>query len=262
MESLRGKVAIVTGAGRGIGKAAAKRLSQSGAALVIAGRGASALEETLEEIRSTGGEAVAQVTDVTEAQSVRALVETALAKFGRLDCAFNNAGTFGNFGLLEKDTEENFDEVVATNLKGVWLCMREEIPAMLRSGGGSIVNCSSVSGVMGHHRSCIYSASKHGAARLPKASAPQHARPGIRVNAICPGSTDTEMLRKVYYNEELLRDRADLLPIGRFAESREIAELALWLCSDLSSFVTGQIIAADGGVTAGRGERARKGPGA
>ena len=117
MEHLRGKVAIITGAGRGIGKAAAKRLAQSGAAVVISGRGAAALEETLAEIRSTGGEAVAQVADVTDAKSVHDLVETALTKYGRLDCAFNNAGTFGTFGLLEKDTVDNFDEVIACLLE-------------------------------------------------------------------------------------------------------------------------------------------------
>lgn len=258
MDHLQGKVAIVTGAGRGIGRAVARKLAQAGAAVVLAGRTPEALEATAGQIRADGGEALALPADVTREESVKALVAGAVKAYGRLDCAFNNAGTFGKFGLLEKDTLENFDAVVSTNLKGVWLCMREEIPAMLAHGGGAIVNCSSVSGLMGHLQSCVYSASKHGVAGLTKSAALQYARRGIRVNAVCPGSTDTEMLREVYFTEELLKDRADLLPIGRFAAPEEIAELAVWLCSDRSSFVTGQIIAADGGVTAGRGERARK----
>ena len=255
MRDLEGKVVLITGAGRGIGRAAAIEFATWGSHVVLAGRQEASLVEVAAEVAALGREALVMPTDVTQEADVSALVRAAVCRFGRLDAAFNNAGTFGTFGKLENDTLENFEEVVGTNLRGVWLCTKWQIRQMLTQGGGAIVNCSSVSGVLGHLQSCVYSASKHGVIGLSKSAALQYARAHIRVNVVAPGSTDTEMLRAVYFTPESLRDRADMLPMGRLGRPQEVAQVAVWLCSDASSFVTGQVIGADGGVVAGRGEK-------
>jgi NAD(P)-dependent dehydrogenase (short-subunit alcohol dehydrogenase family) len=252
---LADKVVIVTGASGGIGRAAAVAFAERGARVVVAGRRESEHEETVRLVEKAGGKALFVRTDVTKAGDVDRLVGRTLEAFSGLHCAFNNAGIFGKFCPLTQDSEDNWHEVIDTNLKGVWLCMRRQIAAMLEFGGGSVVNCSSVSGVLGHIRSAAYSASKHGVIGLSKSVALQYARKGIRVNVVCPGSTDTEMLRAVYATPEELAARSDMLPIGRFGSPREVAEAAVWLCSDASSFVTGQVLGVDGGVTAGRGEK-------
>jgi NAD(P)-dependent dehydrogenase (short-subunit alcohol dehydrogenase family) len=252
---LAGKSVLVTGAGAGIGRAAAVAFGAVGARVVVAGRREDELAETLRRVRDAGGDGAAVVTDIRREADVERMIGTAVDRHGGLHCAFNNAGVFGRTGRLADDTAENWDEVIGTNLTGTWLCMKLEIAAMLRQGGGTIVNCSSVSGVAGHLGSGAYTASKHGVVGLTRSASLQYARRGIRINVVCPGSTDTEMLRSVYRTPEELARRADLLPIGRLGLPEEVAAVVLWLCSDASSFVTGQVLCTDGGVTAGRGER-------
>jgi NAD(P)-dependent dehydrogenase (short-subunit alcohol dehydrogenase family) len=252
MDDLRTKVAIVTGAGSGIGRAAAIEFATAGARVVLVGRNAQRLEQSLRLVEARGAEALCIPADVSVSAEVQRVVDGTLERFGSLECAFNNAAVFGRFGLLHEETEENFNAVVGTNLMGVWLCMKHQILAMLGSGGGSIVNCSSISGVIGHPRGGAYSASKHGVIGLSKSAALQYAREGIRINAICPGATDTEMLRSLYSDPGEQAARAEALPLGRFAQPAEIARVALWLSSDASSFVTGQTIIADGGLTVGQ----------
>jgi NAD(P)-dependent dehydrogenase (short-subunit alcohol dehydrogenase family) len=246
---------LVTGAGAGIGRATAVAFGSVGARVVVAGRREDELTETLRRVHEAGGEGTAVVADITRSEDVERMIRQTVERHGALHCAFNNAGVFGRTGRLAEDTAENWDEVIGTNLTGTWLCMKLELAAMLQHGGGTIVNCSSVSGVAGHLGSCAYTASKHGVVGLTKSAALQYARRGIRVNAVCPGSTDTEMLRSVYRTPEELARRADLLPLGRLGLPEEVAAVVLWLCSDASSFVTGQVLCTDGGVTAGRGER-------
>lgn len=251
MQDLSERVALVTGAGTGIGRAAAIEFARAGAKLVLVGRNAGRLDRTLQAVEDLSADAVYAVADVSRAAEVARAVEGAIAAFGNLHCAFNNAALFGHSGPLHEETEDNFDAVVATNLKGVWLCMKYQIAAMLRSGGGSIVNCSSISGVVGHPKGGAYSASKHGVIGLSRAAALQYGRAGIRVNALCPGATDTEMLRSLYTEPSVRAARAEAIPLGRFADPTEIARTVLWLASDASSFVTGQAIVADGGLTVG-----------
>jgi NAD(P)-dependent dehydrogenase (short-subunit alcohol dehydrogenase family) len=251
-------VVIVTGAGDGIGRAAAVAFGACGARVVAAGRRLDELVQTVRQVEQAGGEGTAMAADISRPAEVERLVGGALERYGALHCAFNNAGIFGRTARLADDTLENWSEVIETNLTGTWLCMKHQVAAMLERGSGAIVNCSSVSGVLGHLGSCAYSASKHGVVGLTRSAALQYARRGIRVNAVCPGSTDTSMLRSVYRTEEELARRADMLPMGRFGMPGEIASIVLWLCSEASSFVTGQVICADGGVTAGRGEQGMK----
>ncbi|MEM8960429.1 MAG: glucose 1-dehydrogenase [Acidobacteriota bacterium] len=246
------RVALVTGGGSGIGRAAALAFAEHGARVVIAGRNVENHEATVAMIHEGGAEGLFVRTDVTVSDQVEAAVDATLRHFGRLDFAFNNAGFFGgSMFRLHEASEQNFDEVVAVNLKGTWLCMKYEIAAMLQSSGGSIVNCSSIAGVIGTPRSASYTAAKHGVIGMTKAAAIQYAERGIRVNVVSPGSTDTEMLRTIYPDAEDRAQRASTIPLERLANPREIAEAALWLCSDGSSFITGQSIVADGGVSAG-----------
>jgi NAD(P)-dependent dehydrogenase (short-subunit alcohol dehydrogenase family) len=247
---LGGKVIIVTGASQGIGRAAALAFAACGARVVLAGRQSGFCEQALSTLSQD--QALFVPTDVRDEQSVARLIETTVRRFGRLDAAFNNAGTFGNFVPLHDDDRNNFDQVVATNLRGTWLCTKHEIRAMLESGGGAIVNCASVAGHIGHAQSAIYSATKHGVIGLSKSAALQYARRGIRINAVSPGSTDTPMLRSIYPTEEQLSARGSRAPLGRIGQPDEIAQAVLWLCSPMSSYVTGQTLVVDGGVTAGQ----------
>jgi NAD(P)-dependent dehydrogenase (short-subunit alcohol dehydrogenase family) len=248
---LEGKVAIVTGASSGIGEAAAIRFANEGAKVVLAARREEEGEAVTERIRSEGGDATFIRTDVSQWSDVEAMVAHALSEYGALHYAFNNAGKSarGTDKWLEL-TEESWDEMIDINLKGVWMCMRHQIPAMIESGGGAIVNNSSIIGVRSSG-SAPYSASKSGVIGLTKSAAIQFADRGVRVNAVAPGWIMTPIVEnRLKDNPQLLEDVRSGLAIGREGQSDEIASVAAWLCSDESSYVTGECIAADGGFLA------------
>jgi NAD(P)-dependent dehydrogenase (short-subunit alcohol dehydrogenase family) len=250
---LKGKVALVTGAARGIGRGAAQIFAREGAQVVISDISADGLRETAELIRSSGGEATAVVADVANAADVSALVETAATFYGRLDCAFNNAGITafqaGAGGKLTADwPEEAFDQVIQVNVKGVWLCMRAEIAQMTKQGNGSIVNTASLASFSGFRTLSGYAASKHAVVGLTKTAAVEYA-PTIRVNCICPGYIDSVIAR-----EALARRGDDILarlPFHRMGTPDDTGEMACWLLSDRAQYVTGSSFNVDGGYLAG-----------
>ena len=251
MNEFQDKVAIVTGATSGIGRAAAIAYAREGAKIVVAGRRATQGEETVRLLQAQGGEGIFVKTDVSKAVQVKELVERTLQKFGRLDFAFNNAGIEQvPLPFLEQD-EETFDQVVDINAKGVWLCMKYEIPAMLKTGGGSIVNTASVFGVIGVPGNEIYIASKHAVIGLTKSAAVEFGKQGIRVNAILPGVVDTDMYKRFAGDKPEFREQMNAMhPIGRIGKPEEMAEAAIWLSSSKASFVTGHSLMVDGGYTA------------
>ncbi|MDP8952718.1 MAG: SDR family oxidoreductase [Actinomycetota bacterium] len=247
------KVVIVTGASSGIGRATAIEFARDGAKVVVAARRAEQSEQTVELIRDEGGEAVFVHCDVARSDSVQAMVVKTIETFGGLDCAFNNAGVAGHvLRPTAEHTEKIWDRVVNTNLKGVWLCMKYEIPEMLNHGGGSIVNTSSFFGLRGStFGNTPYAVSKHGVIGLTRTAAVEYAREGIRVNAVCPGWTHSEMTDTGFdaFPDEMAK-RIDDVPMGRAADAVEIAQAVLWLCSDEAKYVTGQALAPDGGLMA------------
>ncbi|HEV2634480.1 MAG TPA: glucose 1-dehydrogenase [Actinocrinis sp.] len=247
-EQLAGKVVIVTGAGSGIGAAAVARFAAAGAYVLACGRKPDRLRQV---VASIGAAVTAVQCDVTEPEEVAGSVATAVERYGRLDAAFNCAGVFGRFGPLHEDDQANFDDVVAVNLYGLWSCLRHQIPAIVAAGGGTVVNCASVAAHLGHAKSPLYSATKHAVIGLSKSAALQYAADGVRINVVSPGSTDTEMLRSIYPSSETLDARARRAPLRRLATPEEVADAAVWLASPLSSYVTGQTLVVDGGVTAG-----------
>jgi NAD(P)-dependent dehydrogenase (short-subunit alcohol dehydrogenase family) len=248
---LEGKVALVTGAGSGIGRATALAFAREGARVVVADVVADGGKETLRLIEEAGGEGVFIEGDVSVATDVRTIVRTALEEYGRLDTAFNNAGIEGALAPTAECTEENWDRVLGVNLKGVWLCMKHEVPIMLEQGGGSIVNTASVAGLVGFQGLPAYCASKGGVVQLTKTAALEYATSGIRVNAVCPGVIKTPMVERIVAGDaEAEAQFTGLEPVGRMGAPEEIAEAVVWLSSDAASFVTGHAMAVDGGFVA------------
>jgi len=249
--SLENKVALVTGAASGIGRASSLILAREGAKMVVSDIDASGAEETLSLIKERGGDGVFVHADVSKSHDVQELISRAVSTYGRLDCAYNNAGIEGYMsGRLHEYPEETWDRLVDINIKGVWLCLKYEIPQMLEQGGGAIVNTASVAGLVGARRLSAYIASKHAVVGLTKAAALEYAQDGIRVNAVCPGTIDTPMLDRLIAGWKTDEDMNTRQPIGRLGTPAEIAETVAWLCSDAASLVTGIAMAVDGGQTA------------
>lgn len=247
-----GKVALVTGGASGIGRASALAFAREGARVVIADVQVDGGENTVRMIQEHGGEALFVKTDVSKGTEVEALVSKAVESYGRVDCAHNNAGIQQVPMALTADCpEEAWDRVISINLKGVWLCMKYEISQMLKQGSGAIVNTASTGGLVGTPGNPAYCASKAGVIQLTRAAAIEYARAGIRVNAVCPGATDTPMLdvmREKFPDMNALA--AAVHPIPRLGRPEEIAEAVVWLCSEAASFVTGHPMVVDGGTLA------------
>jgi NAD(P)-dependent dehydrogenase (short-subunit alcohol dehydrogenase family) len=247
---LDGKVAIVTGGGSGIGRAAALLMAGEGAAVVVAGRREDAIRETERLGREKGGEIVALRTDVTKEDEVAALVGEVVSRFGGLDVAFNNAGVEGPVGPLQDLTEKDYDEVFDVNVKALFFAMKYQIPALHERGGGSIVNNASAFSSVAMPNFAFYISSKHAMLGMTRAAALECATSKIRINAITPGGCETEMFGRLTSGGSAMRDLiTSLHPIGRLAEPEEIADVVVWLASDRSTFVTGQPIYVDGGYT-------------
>jgi NAD(P)-dependent dehydrogenase (short-subunit alcohol dehydrogenase family) len=250
MDSFVGKVALVTGATRGIGRAAAIAFAREGARVVFCGRHEEWGEETARLAREAGSEATFVRADVTVESDVATLVDRAVADYGRIDCAFNNAGFEAMVPLIDQ-TEENSDLTLDTNVKGVFFCLKHEIRAMKETGGGTIVNESSLAGLKGIPDNALYSASKHAVIGLTKTAALENARFGIRVNAVCPSAIDGAMLRGFMTHRNLSEEQMVAnVPIGRIGKPEDVAEAVLFLCSDKASYITGATLEVDGGMSA------------
>ena len=245
---VEGKVALVTGGGSGIGRQACLVFAREGARVVVCDVAVEGGEETVGQIEQAGGRATFIRADVAQAAEVEALVAKTVETYGRLDCAYNNAGIAGRTARVADDSEQNWERILAINLKGVWLCLKYEIAHMLTQGGGAIVNTASDAGLIGLRRAGAYVASKHGVVGLTRTAALEYAKANIRVNAVCPGPIDTPMLREA--SERVIDAMATAQPNGRLGQPREIAEAAVWLCSDAASFVTGHPMPVDGGYLA------------
>jgi NAD(P)-dependent dehydrogenase (short-subunit alcohol dehydrogenase family) len=249
---LRNKIALVTGGTSGIGRDTAVLFAKAGAKVVVAGRREPEGMETVELIRAAGGDGLFVKTDVAKTADVQALVRKTVDKFGRLDVAFNNAGIEGAWIPITEQSEEDFDRVIAINLKGVWLCLKYEIQQMLKQGtGGAIVNMSSVAGLIGSAGAGTYVASKHAVIGLTRTAALETALQGIRVNAVCPAVIETPMADRIFGEPEVNKAVLAHHPIGRFGRPLEVAEAVLWMSSSNSSFMTGHYIVLDGGFLAG-----------
>ncbi len=248
---LEGKVALVTGASSGIGRASAQAFAADGAKVLVADIDVEGGDETVRMIEAAGGEAIFVETDVTDAAAVQAMVEQAVQTWGRLDCAHNNAGIAEPRALTADLTEELWDRIIDINLRGIWLCMKHEIPQMLEQGGGTIDNTASVVGLIAVSRQPAYVASKHAIVGLTKTAALDYARKGIRVNAVCPGPIRTPALEWfMTQNPQIEKQLTSLNPSGRLGTPEEIAEAVVWLSSDGASYLTGHTLVADGGAVA------------
>jgi NAD(P)-dependent dehydrogenase (short-subunit alcohol dehydrogenase family) len=251
MINLSGKVAIVTGGTSGIGRATAIAYAQQGAKVMVAGRRVEEGQETVQLIKAAGGEALFTQTDVTQEADVKAMVDRTVSVFGRLDIAFNNAGTFGESGVLTEQTDDEYDRIMTANVKGVWLCMKYEIAQMMQQGSGAIVNTSSILGVVAMAGVPLYTASKYAVQGLTKAAALQYAKSGIRMNAVGPGAIATDMFETATGGQDEAKAyMAGLHPMGRIGQPAEVANAVLWLSSDAASFVTGETLIVDGGFVA------------
>jgi NAD(P)-dependent dehydrogenase (short-subunit alcohol dehydrogenase family) len=248
---LEGKVAFVTGGGSGIGRATSLRLAREGAKIMVADYVPKGAEETVKMIKEAGGEASCIAADVSIAKQVEAAVAKTVETYGRVDCAFNNAGVEGVIAETAAAPEDAFDRTIAINLKGVWLCMKYELPQMLKQGGGAIVNTASTLGLVAMEGAGAYTASKHGVVGLTRTAALEYAQKNIRVNCVCPGFIRTPMIERAL--DKNMVDEASMVaiePVGRLGKPEEIAEGVLWLCSEAASFVTGHTLTIDGAWTA------------
>lgn len=246
---LQNKVALVIGGSTGIGRATAVAFGQAGATVVVAGRSQEQGKETEALVQQTGVEALFIETDVTSDRSVRALIDQTVAKFGRIDVAFNNAGIEGKVAPIAETTEADFDSIIDTNLKGVYLGLKYQVSQMLKNGGGTIVNTASIGGVVGFPNTAIYCASKHAVIGLTKTVALELANSNIRVNAIAPGAVQTGLLNRMSGGEEAAQGVAQAIPMKRISSPEEIAGAVVWLSSDEASYVTGHTLVLDGGFT-------------
>ena len=249
-ERFKGKTVIVTGAGSGIGRASAILFAAEGGRTVVVDRNEADARETAKRIQAAGGEATAVACDVSVEAQCKAMVAAAVKAYGRLDIAFNNAGVGASGFAVGEEEEVAWDRIIDVNLKGVYLCMKHEIAAMLKTGGGAIVNTASVAGLIGEKGIASYSASKHGVVGLTRTTALDYIGQNIRINAICPGATRTQILADWFQDPKVEAAILSRHPIGRIAEPEEIGRVALFLASDDASFVVGQAIAVDGGLTA------------
>jgi NAD(P)-dependent dehydrogenase (short-subunit alcohol dehydrogenase family) len=249
--SFAGRVALVTGAASGIGRATALAFAEAGAKLVLADINAADGAALAAQIEGQGGEALFLRTDVADAAQVDALVAQAVARFGRLDCAFNNAGIEEEHLKLAESDEALYDRMMAINVKGVWLCMRRQIAQMLaQEGGGAIVNTASVAGLIGAPRHAIYAASKHAVVGLTKSAAIEYGKKGIRINSVCPGVIRTPMLERALQRDPSWESSLVAMhPIGRLGEVGDVVSAVLWLCSEGAAFVTGHQLVVDGAMT-------------
>ena len=250
-QRLAGRTALVTGGGSGIGRAAAVAFAAAGARVVVVDIDEPAGHQTVALIEDAAGTATFFAADVARARDTEAMVEAAVAAYGRLDCAFNNAGIQGDLCETTDCSEENWDRITSINLKGVWLCMKYEIAQMLRHGGGMIVNNASNFGLVGSAGMPAYSASKHGVIGLTKTAALEYAKRGVRINAVCPGPVQTPMVDKIVARQpEIVEAITAREPIGRIGQPHEVAAAVVWLCSAEASFVIGASLSIDGGYVA------------
>ena len=246
-----GQVALVTGAGAGIGQATALAFAGEGLKVVVADRDVAGGEDTVAQIKAAGGSAIFLGCDVTVEAQVKQLMEQTISTYGRLDYAFNNAGIEIEQGRLADGTLDEFDAIMGVNVKGVWLCMKYQLPLMLAQGGGAIVNTASVAGLGAAPKMSIYSASKHAVIGLTKSAAIEYAKKHIRVNAVCPAVIDTDMFRRAYEADPRKAEFAAAMhPVGRIGKVEEVASAVLYLCCDGAAFTTGHALAVDGGALA------------
>jgi len=254
-ERLDKKIALITGGGSGIGRSSALAFAREGAKVIVSDVDSEGGKETVRMIQAAGGTAVFVKADVSKAAEVEELVKKGVETYGRLDCALNNAGIQGDIKQTAECSQENWDRIIAINLTGVWLCMKYEIPYMLQQRSGAIVNTASNFGLVGSIGMPAYAASKHGVLGLTKTAALEYAKAGIRVNAVCPGPTQTPLVDRILNAQpqianqivEAIKARE---PLGRMGQPEEIAEAVVWLCSEAASFVTGAALAVDGGFVA------------
>jgi len=250
-DEYQGKVVLVTGGSYGIGRSAAIGFARRGAKVAVADVNVERGEETLRLIKNDGGEAIFVKTDVSSEADVKALIEKTVDTYGKLDCAFNNAGIHKEFISTVDFTAEDWDEMIDVNLKSVWLCMKYEIPQMLKQGKGAIVNTSSAAGLVGAPSNPAYPASKHGVVGLTKCTALEFARKGIRINCVCPGPIRTGMNETLAAsNPEIVKAMDQKVPMGRIGEPEEVAAAAIFLASDEASYITGHSLPVDGGIVA------------
>jgi NAD(P)-dependent dehydrogenase (short-subunit alcohol dehydrogenase family) len=243
------KVALVTGAGSGLGFATVKAFAEAGAAVVLADWNKEAAQSAAKELADKGYKTLAILCDVSDDAQVEAMVKQTVATFGRLDAAYNNAGVQNVLAETADTTREDYDRVMAINLRGVWSCMKFELRQMRKQGSGTIVNCSSLGGLVGAPERGIYHAAKHGVLGFTKSAALEYAARGIRINAVCPGLFHTPMSDQMIASgqADALKAMEKSIPMGRVGRPEEMANAVLWLCSDAASYVTGQSISVDGG---------------